>query len=922
MTRFPRGSEWRKWDLHLHAPEGRQSDGYKPADWDRYCQILENSDVAAFGITDYFCFDGYRKTLSKHRDLYPESEKFFLPNLELRLIDVVNRGNDNVDIHLIFNPSIPDATLDSFLATLQTEVTNVRNRKLKCSELDSSQVESATVTRDNLVSALDDTFGRSWGPDDLILLVPASNNGIRAESGIRRKENIADQIDKLTDAIFGSSRNVEYFWSDDRYADQDQPSSPKPVFAGSDAHSFEQLERWLGRESTDEDSRKEVTWIKADLTFEGLLQTLIEPQERVRIQTPKPDQKDPYRHIESVQFLGDDGFPSDPIPLNPNLVSIIGSRSSGKSALLAYIAHAIDPDYTEAQQRATNPDASPGPAAGLEWSAVEHIQCQVAWADPEAHVGRVVYIPQNSLFSVSERPKEITAKIQPTLNRHDPTFEVAYDRMRNEVDNANAAITRHVEQWFLLTSQIRAERRELSDFGDPDGIRSTSTQLLLRIAELRQAAALSDDDIRDYQGVVDQLAELNDRLAKTDADIALCNPLVTELGDRRYEATEEVDVSIVRLPAAAVLPAELADQLDQRISAVAGELTDEIRQSLAEFRATLDVRRSGLVAAINQLESQNHELIARNRANVELEDAVRQHQRHEDRLRRHTEKVDLILDLEDQRQEHAAAILMQVDSRRASIDSLRATFESVPRELDEMSFGIEAKMLPDRLNAVSSPFNRQENTRYFDRNRGELIELSQVLADPGAFLAALADGDQKIKTGEEPKDVASDVLTVTESVAFFATLEGDRIGGFEPSSMTPGKQALFALTLIMNESDEEWPLLIDQPEDDLDSRSIFHTIVPYLMNRKRGRQILMVSHDANLVVGADSEQVVIANRHGEDRKNRNDQKFAYLTGSLEWTLEKHETDYILESCGVREHACDILDGGEDAFEKRRSKYHM
>lgn len=67
---------------------------------------------------------------------------------------------------------------------------------------------------------------------------------------------------------------------------------------------------------------------------------------------------------------------------------------------------------------------------------------------------------------------------------------------------------------------------------------------------------------------------------------------------------------------------------------------------------------------------------------------------------------------------------------------------------------------------------------------------------------------------------------------------------------------------------EPWPLLIDQPEDDLDSRSIYDAIVPYLTKRKKERQIIMASHNANLVIGADSELVIVANRHGEDRRNR------------------------------------------------------
>jgi hypothetical protein len=179
-----------------------------------------------------------------------------------------------------------------------------------------------------------------------------------------------------------------------------------------------------------------------------------------------------------------------------------------------------------------------------------------------------------------------------------------------------------------------------------------------------------------------------------------------------------------------------------------------------------------------------------------------------------------------------------------------------------------------------------------------------------------------VRVGSSVAGLAGKALSVTPDVRFIATLDGDRIGGFQRSSMTPGKQALFALSLLLNESEEAWPLLIDQPEDDLDSRSIFDTIVPYLVQRKRDRQILMVSHDANLVVGADSEQVVVANRHANDRQNRGGDAFAYLTGALEHSAQANDSEYILESCGVREHACRILDGGETAFQKRRDKYKI
>ncbi len=77
----------------------------------------------------------------------------------------------------------------------------------------------------------------------------------------------------------------------------------------------------------------------------------------------------------------------------------------------------------------------------------------------------------------------------------------------------------------------------------------------------------------------------------------------------------------------------------------------------------------------------------------------------------------------------------------------------------------------------------------------------------------------------------------------------------------------------------------------------------------------MVSHNANLVIGADSEQVIVANRHGNDRKNKDGRTFEYFTGALEHSRPLNEASATaLGRFGIREHArCEILDGGEEAF---------
>jgi hypothetical protein len=105
----PRGSQWRKWDLHLHAPGTTKNDQYQGDNvLDLFCERLEESDVAAFGITDYFSAGSYFAFLEQFKKLYPHSTKVFFPNIELCTTDVVNAASEEVNLHIIFNPFLPD----------------------------------------------------------------------------------------------------------------------------------------------------------------------------------------------------------------------------------------------------------------------------------------------------------------------------------------------------------------------------------------------------------------------------------------------------------------------------------------------------------------------------------------------------------------------------------------------------------------------------------------------------------------------------------------------------------------------------------------------------------------------------------------------------------------------------------------------
>jgi energy-coupling factor transporter ATP-binding protein EcfA2 len=928
MKRFPRGSEWRKWDLHVHIPGTKLSNGYDlkdgELDWDRFCKIIHDSDVYAVGITDYFTIDGFF-TFKKHYEaLYPDCEKVFFPNLELRLNEAVNGSTEVVDFHAIFRLDLTHKQANEFLVALKTQNTNAEGKKQSCANLETAaDFSNATVSRDDIKSALKGTFGEeSCWKDHVILIAAANNNGIRADKKSMRKMNLADEIDKFANAFFGNQSNIEYFLKSDRYENPEQKSVPKPVFSGCDAHNFDDLESWLGKEIIDEKNNKYVTWVKADLSYEGLQQTLIEPAERARIQSATPDEKEPYRVISKITFKDEPDFPKE-VVFNAGLNAIIGSRSSGKSSLLAYIAHAIDPKYTVQQQvTATgSKDNEVGPGASITWDDVKDLRYEVEWAASAATSGQVIYIPQNSLFAISERPEDVTTKIRPVVFRNDLGFETKFNKALSDIEIKSESIRDAIAKWFSLGSEIKTLADEIRSFGDSKAIANRRDELSEKIRILRESSSLTVNEVKLYQQVAETIEKNKSQLHDIEKELQDLSPYVI-LGSEKveYVTTDQVTANISINPSPSNMPNELKSKLQSLIDIARASLLDGISSTLTGYRAMLDSKYIELSESSKKIQGDSKELIDKNLANAQISPLLKALNEQNTALIAIEKKNTTTAEKVVVQQELLTSIRDDIKARDSILETLAVDFNEAAYTLEDMSFSMEFDFNPDTIEQVSSGFNKNSASPYINNS---FIDLNKVFSDSGAFINHMASGTQKLNRGENAISLTKNVLTTTKEVRFVAEMEGDHIGGFGKSSMTPGKQALFALTLILADSDELWPLLIDQPEDDLDSRSICDVIVKDLMKRKRERQIIMVTHNANLAIGADSEEIIVANRHGDDRPNANGQLFAYLTGSLEYSKPwDYSVKFILNSAGIREHACEILDGGVEAFQKRKDKYRI
>ncbi len=121
------------------------------------------------------------------------------------------------------------------------------------------------------------------------------------------------------------------------------------------------------------------------------------------------------------------------------------------------------------------------------------------------------------------------------------------------------------------------------------------------------------------------------------------------------------------------------------------------------------------------------------------------------------------------------------------------------------------------------------------------------------------------------------------------------------SELSPGERGIVLLVFYLALSKNNYPLIIDQPEDNLDNQSVYKRLVPCIKAAKKNRQIIVVTHNPNIAVACDSEQIIYT------QMNKETFEFTYQTGSL----ENHE---------IRKKVVDILEGTMPAFDLRRLKY--
>ena len=218
-----RGSEWHRWEPHIHAPGTVLEDQFPRSGWEEYLSALESASptLRAIGVTDYCVTASYERVKAEKDTGRLQRCDLLFPNIELRLNTGTMKGNF-VNIHLLVCPDDPNHIdeLNRFLGQL---VFLAFNDKFVCTPADlvrlgqrsdpsKSEPEAALrhgctqfkISLDNLVRAHHEM---QWARENILIAVAGSADGT---SGVREAADatLREEIEKAAHAIFASSPRV------------------------------------------------------------------------------------------------------------------------------------------------------------------------------------------------------------------------------------------------------------------------------------------------------------------------------------------------------------------------------------------------------------------------------------------------------------------------------------------------------------------------------------------------------------------------------------------------------------------------------------------------------------------------------------------------------------------------------------------
>jgi len=476
-----RGSEWRKWDLHLHSPFTWLDNKYKhnnegiigDDEISQFIDTIVNSGLSVIGLTNYFKFDD--KDFEIKKRLEEKGITTFL-NLEVRLSNV-NKSGQMIDYHIIFDNQLPDIDIKNFLASSKAKI---GSSEVAFNQLTHDDIEHrASINLDKLLEKLSED-GSGLRGKYLKGFLSRGHGNATSESD-KKTHTVYEEITRKSDLILHSSDNEDNLIGDRKYWLNESPYI-RPLLQSSDAHALNEI-------------GEKFTWIKADTTFEGLRQIIFEPENRVGISIEKPELKRPYLVIDHVEFSQLNATDTTKIFFNPNLNTVIGGRSNGKSTLTNSIAQQLNHELFTPKD----------PTTGLGMYTFNNANFNIYWQDGAGvnNDRKIEFIPQDYMIRVAEKDEDRNKLIRSTVETDESNYQKIINFEQSVQENFSA-IRQLLEELEIINNQLENLKEPE---GDKAGIEKQLKKIDEAIKEQSEKINFSADEQKKYIQFETQLGQ-------------------------------------------------------------------------------------------------------------------------------------------------------------------------------------------------------------------------------------------------------------------------------------------------------------------------------------------------------------------------------------------------------------------------------
>ncbi|MEW5596907.1 TrlF family AAA-like ATPase [Peribacillus frigoritolerans] len=924
-----KGARWYKTDLHLHTPASKcfTDKNVTPTQWVDKC-IEEGLNCVA--VTDHNTGEYVDAIIEAAKD----KNLTVFPGVEVTCSD------SKVHVLVLFDKNKRSIHVNSFLSRLKLEVDKFGEQDAKVNFNVMEVIKEATEMGALAIPAHIDQFSGLGSVDHATREAIFTSEHVYGVQAVHKSFYLnlsEEETNQELTSMYGEgtvSREKAKEWKKALLHALEKPISiltfsDNPAEEGSTKHGL-----WgIG---------KRYTWLKMDeeINLESLRQSLMLPELRVSNDF-QGEGENPYSEpdflINNIKIsntrLNEDN--EELIYFNPQMTTIIGGRGTGKSGVLRFIRGIFNRNneleehielYKEQQDfYTTYSNTSDNDVKGVlkESSIIEvifsryNIPYKIKACNFQRHSQEIVVerwneeilsfetldqqdsnsilklfkfdiYSQKQIYEIAKKPNALRDKIDISIPNMDEVLQEK-DRIRVKYMHQSSKLR-------ALKSELEYKPRILTEIDDKEN----------QLKKFREG---------NYQ----ELFEKNKQFSNENLELSQLDKSLEENRDKIKGLVK--DLTLKNIDIRVFLPEHLEE---------INEINDTVNTKFEIVQANL----VDLITIMDQLRVDTQKLVQKSKwynnyiTNIDEYNKTKEEIGEKGIIQlQNLEKLSAELEQKKEQLENIKKVEAQIESEEKILDKIRLEYLAVRKQVTEVRKAFISEVIgeSDKIKMTIKRFRDRQNfeslfRKVIQKEDTYSTEINNILdfcfhGNIENKIPELLRKIHNVRKGENDDIIVGRFVQVIKSLndeqidELMLIMPEDEIsveykannGTFRPlSNASAGQKTSAILTFLLSYGDV--PLILDQPEDDLDNYLIYDLIVERLKSTKSKRQIVIVTHNANIPVNGDSELVIAMDSHS--------------------TCIQADCSGSIENEDIRNRICDVMEGGKDAFKLRARRYNL